>query len=895
MNTFFVRILLVGVLLHFIVDYAYTAQLPLGFAEEKVADGLDPTRMTVAPDGRIFIAEKNGRILIVKNGELLPDPFLIVSVDNYNERGLSGIALDPDFDTNHHFYVFYTVPGGNFNRISRFTANGDYAIPNSEEIILDLEPLSGTIHNGGAMAFGADGKLYVAVGDGANAENSQNLFSILGKVLRINKDGSIPFDNPFYDQLTGIYRAIWAYGFRNPFTFDIQPGTGRFFLNDVGGEFWEEVNDIIGGKNYGWNEVEGYLAGQNPPADYQDPLHAYPHDPDCAVMGAAFYNPASPQFPTEYVGKYFFADYCSGWIKTLDPETGEIIEVFATDIDRPIAIQTAPDGSLYYIERGGMGGGSEVDNTSSDNGTLYRIYYTGSGAPFISEHPEDILLPIGEDANFSVSVGGAPTLSYQWIKDGLGIIGENGPTLTYSNVSLDDDGSVFQCAIANGEGSILSEPAILSVTENTRPIPTILTPLTNLTYQAGDTLFFSGTATDAEDGALSLDQYFWRIDFHHEDHTHPAMSTISGIDAGSFIIPTIGETSTDVWYRVHLTVEDSEGLLKNTFVDVYPELVDITIKSEPTGLLVFVDGKNVNTPFTFQSVIGIQRSAQASQTIVDAESFFVFENWEGNFTEPVISYQAPEAPVEYTVYYEEKPLGTGTGLLGQYRSAPTPDFVTPLLINQVDPIIDFNWGGGSPDPDILGEDNFHIRWTGEVQPLFSEAYTFYVVSDDGIRLWVDNQLIIDQWVPQPPTETQGEITLQGGERYSIKLEYFEEGGGAVVQLWWSSLRHPKQIIPTTQLYPDDSLLVAEPTIGASVDLMPQPADEEVNLVLRTRSQDEGTLRLYDSSGRLVRTEAFSITQPGKVIPLDVSELAAGVYVLEIAGRLIQETIKVSVY
>lgn len=875
--------------------FTFAAQLPPGFAEEKVVDGLDPTRMTIAPDGRIFIAEKNGRIRIVKDGELLPDPFLNLTVDNYNERGLSGITLDPEFETNHFFYVFYTVPGGNFNRISRFTANGDYAIPTSETIVLDLEPLSGTIHNGGGMAFGADGKLYVSVGDGADAANSQNLFSILGKVLRINKDGSIPLDNPFYDDLTGIYRAIWAYGFRNPFTFDIQPGTGRFFLNDVGGEFWEEVNDILGGQNYGWDQVEGYLAGQNPPADYLDPIHAYPHDPDCAIMGAAFYNPATLQFPTEYHGKYFFADYCSGWIKVLDPATGDIQEEFATGIDRPIAIQAAPDGSLYYIERGGMGGGSEVDNTSSENGALYRIYYTGSGAPFISENPEDILLPIGEDAVFSVSAGGAPTLTYQWIKDGTGIGGENAPTLVYPSVDLDDDGSLFQCAVANGEGSLVSQTAILTVTDNTRPIPTILAPQTNLTYRAGDTLFFSGTATDAEDGNLPLEQYFWRIDFHHEEHTHPAMSTISGIDEGFYVIPTIGETSTDVWYRVHLTVEDSEGLLKNTYVDVLPEYVDLTIKSEPSGLLVFVDGKNVETPYTFQSVIGIQRNAQASTTLVDATSYYVFENWEGNYTEPVISYQAPESPAEYTVYYSEKTLGTGTGLLGQYYSAPTPDFVTPLLVSQVDPTINFNWGGGNPHPDFLGDDYFHIRWTGEVQPLFSETYTFYVVSDDGIRLWVNDQLIIDQWVPQPPTETSGQIQLEEGQRYAIKLEYFEEGGGAMVQLWWSSLSHPKQIIPTTQLYPDDSLLVIGPYIGTSIDLIPQPADEEVSLVLRSQLSDEGTIQLFDSSGRFIQSQNFSLRAPGKVIPYPVSQLAAGVYFLKIEGQRFQETVKLSVY
>ncbi|MCB0585006.1 MAG: PQQ-dependent sugar dehydrogenase, partial [Phaeodactylibacter sp.] len=169
-----------------LAQHLFAAQLPPGFAEEKIAEGLDPTAMTVAPDGRIFITEKNGRILIVENGVLLPDPFLQIEVDNYNERGLGGIVLDPGFEQNNFLYLFYTVAGGNHNRISRFTANGNYALPDSEVILFELQPLSGTIHNGGAMHFGPDGKLYIAVGDGANAANGQDLNTTLGKILRIN-------------------------------------------------------------------------------------------------------------------------------------------------------------------------------------------------------------------------------------------------------------------------------------------------------------------------------------------------------------------------------------------------------------------------------------------------------------------------------------------------------------------------------------------------------------------------------------------------------------------------------------------------------------------------------------------------------------------------------------
>ena len=131
-------------------------------------------------------------------------------------------------------YLYYTVPLAGHNRLSRVQALGNFALPGSEEVLLELDPMAGTIHNAGAMAFGADGKLYLAVGEGADGAKAPKLTSLLGKILRLNPDGTVPADNPFYDQTTGIYRAIYATGLRNPFSMAIQPGTDRIFVCDVG-------------------------------------------------------------------------------------------------------------------------------------------------------------------------------------------------------------------------------------------------------------------------------------------------------------------------------------------------------------------------------------------------------------------------------------------------------------------------------------------------------------------------------------------------------------------------------------------------------------------------------------------------------------------------------------
>ncbi|HEV2827671.1 MAG TPA: PQQ-dependent sugar dehydrogenase [Pyrinomonadaceae bacterium] len=336
------------------VRIASAATVPPGFTDSLVAAGLtNPTAMAFAPDGRIFVCEQGGTLRVIKNGALLPTPFLTVTVDSSGERGLLGVAFDPNFDSNQLVYVYYTATTPTVhNRISHFTADGDVAMGSSEIPVMDLNDLStATNHNGGAIHFGTDGNLYVAVGDNANGNNAQSFSTRLGKMLRISSTGSIPLDNPFLDRTTGDNRAIWALGLRNPFTFSFQPGVGRMFINDVGQNTWEEINDGIAGSNYGWPTCEGFCNPSN--ASFRDPIFAYANDAQtCAITGGAFYNPQVIQFPSNYVGNYFFADFCGGWIKTLNPANGNAVADFATGISLPVDLQVSADGFLYYLARG---------------------------------------------------------------------------------------------------------------------------------------------------------------------------------------------------------------------------------------------------------------------------------------------------------------------------------------------------------------------------------------------------------------------------------------------------------------------------------------------------------------------------------------------------------------
>jgi len=355
----------IAAVLSLAISPLHAATLPSGFVETQHGQnvGNGPTAMEFAPDGRLFVCLQGGALRVISGGNLLPDPFVTVPTVADGERGLLGITFDPNFATNQFVYVYYTVTTNPIhNRVSRFTANGDVAVPGSEAIILELDNLSSaTNHNGGAIHFGADGKLYVAVGENADPNHSQTLDTRLGKMLRVNSDGTIPPDNPtsfpgIVGSPTGNNRAIWAVGLRNPFTFGIQPGTGRILIDDVGQSTWEEINDGIAGSNYGWDICEGFCSPPN--SNYRDPLFQYGHGSGnttgCAIVGGAFYNPTTHQFPPFYTGKYFYGDLCSGWIRVFDISTNTTT-AFATGISSLVDVKVGQEGSLYYLAQGNGG------------------------------------------------------------------------------------------------------------------------------------------------------------------------------------------------------------------------------------------------------------------------------------------------------------------------------------------------------------------------------------------------------------------------------------------------------------------------------------------------------------------------------------------------------------
>ncbi|MCC7126006.1 MAG: NPCBM/NEW2 domain-containing protein [Acidobacteria bacterium] len=389
-----------------------------GFIDEVATSGLDvPVAFAPLPDGRILVAEKGGVVRIIANGVVQPEAFLDIRdrVNDYWDRGLLGIAVDPAFDTNRFVYLFYVheddpflYAGPKTSRLVRVTAGSDTANPASLTVILggegtapcgdlpvgaDCIPADGPSHNGGALRFDEAGALWVAIGDASTfaavdtrALRSQSLDSLAGKLLRLTRTGEGWPGNPFWTGNAGDLRSkIWAYGFRNPFRFTFRPATGRPFVGDVGASVWEEINAVRPGQNFGWPCYEGPApnAGFQPletcqalyaqgPGAVTNALTGYAHPGDTAsITGGTFYTGTG--FPPAYQGAYVFGDYARNTLQVTtlnaDDTVAGPIRGFAVNANGPVDIQVR-DGMIWYL--------------AINTGELRRIRYVADTGPQVT-------------------------------------------------------------------------------------------------------------------------------------------------------------------------------------------------------------------------------------------------------------------------------------------------------------------------------------------------------------------------------------------------------------------------------------------------------------------------------------------------------------------------------
>jgi uncharacterized repeat protein (TIGR03806 family) len=346
-----------------------------------------PVHLTHAPDGtnRIFVVEQPGRIRVFPNraDAATATDFLDIrsKVGCCGEEGLLSVAFHPRYESNRYFYVYHTAHSPRRSVIARYqtmASDPNRADPDSELVILEVpQPFSN--HNGGQMAFGPDGYLYIALGDGGSGgdpqNNSQNLGNLLGKILRIDVDRTegqlryaIPADNPFRNTV-GARGEIWAYGLRNPWRFSFDRIAGTLWTADVGQNAWEEVDVVVRGGNYGWRRMEGFECF-NPATGCNDgslilPVTAYSHSFGCSVTGGFVYR--GTRLP-ELQGAYLYGDYCSGIIWALRWDGTRVTEERIL-VDSSINISSFgedQDGEVYVVHHGG---------------TLHRLRRPAAGSP----------------------------------------------------------------------------------------------------------------------------------------------------------------------------------------------------------------------------------------------------------------------------------------------------------------------------------------------------------------------------------------------------------------------------------------------------------------------------------------------------------------------------------
>ena len=724
-----------------------------------VGDGLNgPSGFAIAPDGRVFILERRGKVKIVENGQLLPTPFVDLPSEDTGDRGLIGIAFDPDFGVSNHYVYFYYTGHDLLNHLVRFSAADDVAADGPFELFHTSSP-SHLLHVGGSIQFGPDGKLYFAVGDNGYGPNAQDLSNPHGKILRINKDGSIPPDNPFAGE-PGKLGAIWAYGLRNPWRFQFDSATGELYDGDVGDFSWEEINRIVKGGNYGWPLHEGLC--DSVCSGFIDPLFTYPHaDESAAVTMGPVYR--GTMFPPEYQGDLFFGDYAKGFIKTADLGAGgtSITGVHSFDdvAGSVVDLKVAPDGSLYYI--------------TYFPGALYRVTYNSTSHLPVASASADVTKGVEPLAVHFSSAGSrdpdGEDLSYQWSFGDGTTSTEANPTKTYDAKGV----YTARLTVSAGGDQVSAQPIVIQV--GLLPVLTVSTPNDGDLYRAGDTITYNAFARDA--GGFDLDDgdIKTEVRLHHGSHFHPFAGPLTG-RSGSFTIPTTGEASADTSYEIKVTATDDNGLTASKVINIFPRKSQLTLASDPAGLGISLDGVPISTPHTITGVEGFRREVFAPNTQVTPDGTVLqFAGWsDGKNIRHTITTPVDDAT--YTAEYRpQQPFNAkyydNTSFSG-----------TPVLTRE-DPEINFDWGGASPDP-ALPNDGFAVRWK-KTQWFGAGRYEFTALADDGVRLFIDGKRVMNHW--QGPANTEFTYDADLGEgRHRIKMEYAEYGGGARAALSWDA-------------------------------------------------------------------------------------------------------------
>jgi len=684
---------------------ASRAAVPAGFTDTLFVGVASPTDLAFTPDARMLVTSQGGAFRVYDGAGALrgTQTFPASQICSNSERGLLGVAVDPNYVLNRYVYLFYTrrKPGGDcgtaspitpltaVNRVSRFVLPATNVLDLASEVVLiDEVPSPAGNHNAGDLAFGRDGYLYASIGDGGcdyagggcagsnDASRDENVLT--GKILRVavNPDGttSIPPTNPFQGAdsercaLTG--RAVtpgrtrcqetFARGLRNPFRFAMDPNAAgtRFFVGDVGQSTREEIDLGQAGADYGWNCKEGSLvtgACASVPPGVVDPIFDYGRGAvpgttasGCgSITGGAFV--PNGIWPATYDGTYLFADFVCGWIFRLSAAGPYAAADFATGLGNSSAtsLTFGPFGTtqaLYYT-------------TYAAGGQVRRITYAlpGNNPPVAVASGSPLTGPVPLTVTFSAAGSSDPdpgdTLTYFWT------FGDGGPEQSTPSLSIQHTygaaGSFTATLRVRDDRLAFSPPATLLVQPgNTPPVATIQSPAPGATFAVGESIMLRGTGTDAQDGTLPASRLSWTVLRHHDTHVHPFLGPVTG-NGVAFTAPPpedLGATATS-YLEVQLTAADLSGATHAVTRDLLPKKVDVTFATTPPGLTVSVNGFPLTGPQTVTSWQNWVLQALAPSWQASGPDTYVFSSWSvgaGN----AVAIVTPAAPATYTATYQ---------------------------------------------------------------------------------------------------------------------------------------------------------------------------------------------------------------------------------------------------
>ena len=680
-----------------------------------------PTAVKFAADGRVFVAEKSGLIKVFDSlTDETPTVFadLRTEVYNYWDRGLLGLALDPQFPSNPWVYVSYTrdaeiggtaprwgspgatsdpcptPPGPNQDgcvasaRLARLQASGSVMV-GQEQVLVDDWCQQYPSHSVGDLVFGPDGSLYASGGDAAffgpstdygqsgdppnpcgdapvpvggaqtipsaegGALRSQDVRSpgdpttLDGTIIRVDPatGAGLP-DNPMASSPDPNARRIVAYGLRNPFRFTVRPFPGHheLWIGDVGWASWEEIDRVVNPtdatvENFGWPCYEG--SGRQPSWDAAgltlcDNLYAqgagavvppsftYRHqvrvDPDdncessSSISGVAFMPVNSVSYPAAYRGALFFGDYSRKciWVALAGADGQPDFtqpRLFHQAAD-PVDLQIGPDNNLYYVDHGG---------------TIRRIRYDAPPQAVVSADPQSGPTPLTVqfDGTASYDPGGS-AITYAWDLDGDGAFDDStSPTPAYTYTASQDYTARLRVTDERGSSG---DAAVVISAGNSPPTAVIDTPTAGTTWAVGDTIAFTGHATDAEQGTLPDSALTWTLVLHHCPSTCHAhnIQTFSSTSTGSFVAPSHDYPS---YLELRLTATDARGLKNTTSVQLDPRTTTLTLESQPSGMVLAAGATTQTAPFTLTVIEGSTLSVSAPTPQTSDNTNYVFSSW----------------------------------------------------------------------------------------------------------------------------------------------------------------------------------------------------------------------------------------------------------------------------